>query len=214
MKNAFAAATGFAVAAAFGITAAAQTGTPPAAPQTTPQTTPPAQSSMQDKSAAQQVTLVGCVQSEADYRKAHDLGRGGAVGTGAGVGNEFVLINASSTAGGAIAGAQAGTTTGTATGTATGTTPGTATGTSGATASSNMAFELTGENEAQLAQHVGKRVEITGKLKAAEVGPAGPTGGATAGTPPTGVDLMSPDLRLREVEIVSVRATSGTCPAK
>lgn len=206
MKHAFAAATGFAVAAAFSITAMAQT-TPPSTPQTSsPQTSQPAQSNMQDKSAAQQVTLVGCVQSEADYRKAHNLGRGGAVGTGAGVGNEFVLINASTTSGGAIAGATAGT--------ATGTPAGTATGTSGATASSSQAFELTGENEAQLAQHVGKRVEITGKLKAAEVGPSGATGGATAGTPPTGVDVTSPDLKLREVEIVSVRATSGTCPAK
>jgi hypothetical protein len=201
-KQLFAAATGFAVAAAFSISAAAQT------PQTTPPTTSPQTSSpaqpAQDRAEAQQVTLVGCVQSEADYRKAHDLGRGGAVGTGAGVGNEFVLTNASAT-GGAMAGSPTGT--GTATGTA-----GTATGTSGASATA--AFEITGENESKLAQYVGQRVEITGKLKKAEVGPAGATGGAPAGTPPTGVDMTSPDLKLREVEIVSVRTTSGTCPAK
>src|SRR5262245_9689424 len=43
----------------------------------------------------EQVTLTGCIQREAEYRKAHDTGRGGVAGTGVGAGNEFVLINAS-----------------------------------------------------------------------------------------------------------------------
>ena len=197
-KQLFATAAGFAVAAAFGIGAAAQTAPPPATP---PQTSPPAQAAP-ERAEAQQVTLVGCVQREADYRQANNLGKGGAVGTGAGVANEFVLINA--TAGGAMAGSPTGTAT-----------AGTATGTSGATASApGQAFEITGENESQLGQYVGQRVEITGKLKKAEVGPAGATGGATAGKPPTGVDVTSADLRLREVEIVSVKPTTGTCPTK
>src|SRR5688500_6721262 len=169
----FAAATGFAVAAAFGISVAAQTPptTPPAnPPTTTPQTSQPAQTAP-DRGDAQQVTLVGCVQRETDYRQAHNLGRGGTVGTGVGAANEFVLINASAT-GGAMAGSPSGTATGTgaatgtATGTPTGTATGTATGTSGASATAaGQAFEVTGANEAQLAQYVGQRVEITGKLK-------------------------------------------------
>ena len=193
-KQLFATAAGFAVAAAFGVGAAAQTA-PPATP---PQTAPPAQASP-DRAEAQQVTLVGCVQREADYRQANNLGKGGAVGTGAGVSNEFVLINAT-----AAAAAAPG---------ATGTATGTPTGTSGATAA-GQAFEVTGENESKLGQYVGQRVEITGTLKKAEVGPAGATGGATAGKPPTGVDVTSADLRLREVEIVSVKTTTGTCPTK
>jgi hypothetical protein len=49
-----------------------------------------------DRSATKsQVTLVGCVQRESDYRKAHSEGRGGALGMGAGVDNEFVLTEAS-----------------------------------------------------------------------------------------------------------------------
>jgi hypothetical protein len=75
------------------------------------------------------------------------------------------------------------------------------------------AYELTGANEGQLAQHVGKRVEITGKLKAAEIGASGPTGGPTAGAPPRGVDVTSEDLKLRELEVMSVRETTGACPA-
>jgi hypothetical protein len=107
------------------------------------------------------------------------------------VGNEFVLANASM-------GAGAGSPTGTA-------------GTTG----SNTAYELTGANEKLAAQHVGKRVEIAGMLKPAEVGAAGrPTGGPTAGAPPSGVDVASKDLQLRELEVTSVRpATTGTCPA-
>jgi hypothetical protein len=49
-----------------------------------------------DRSATKsQVTLVGCVQRESDYRKAHSEGRGGALGMGTGVDNEFVLTEAS-----------------------------------------------------------------------------------------------------------------------
>jgi hypothetical protein len=132
-------------------------------------------------SQQQQVTVVGCVQPESEFRKAQDAGRGGAAGTGVGVGNEFVLVNASTSKG----------------------------------TSADTTFELTGANEGQVKSFVGKRVEIMGTLKAAETDSAGrPTGGATAGRPPEGVDVASKDLRLRELEVSSVKEASGTCPAK
>ena len=138
----------------------------------------------------QQVTVVGCVVRESDYRKARDAGKGGVAGTGVGAGNEFVLTNAS------MAGAS-----------------GSPVGTAGTGA--GAAYELTGSNENQAEQFVGKRVEISGKLKAAETGAAGPTGGPTAGKPPSGVDVTSKDLKLRELEVTTVRAsTTGTCPAQ
>jgi hypothetical protein len=59
-----------------------------------------------------------------------------------------------------------------------------ATGTAGtsASAASETAYELTGENESKAGQYVGRRVEISGTLMAAEVSPSSkPTGGATAG---------------------------------
>lgn len=135
----------------------------------------------------QQVTVVGCVVREADYRRARDAGKGGVAGTGVGAGNEFVLTNASTATG------------------ASGSTVGTA-GTA-----ATAAYELTGSNEGQAEKFVGQRVEITGKFKAAEVGAAGPTGGPTAGTPPSGVDVTSKDLKLRELEVATVKATTGTC---
>lgn len=140
---------------------------------------------MPSAQADQEVTLVGCIQKESDYRQARDKGRGGAVGTGVGAGNEFVLTNASASAQGLKPGA----------------------------AISETEFELTGANEEKAKEFVGKRVQIMGKLKAAEVGAAGrPTGGATAGTPPSGVDVASKDLKLRELEVSSITAaTTGTC---
>jgi hypothetical protein len=154
---------------------------------------PPAQAADQ-KSDMKDVTIIGCVQSEKDYRAANNLGGGGAAGTGVGAGNEFVLINASISP--------------SAVGTAGATKP--ETGAPAGTA----AFELTGSKESEASAFVGKRVEIVGKMKAAEIGATGPTGGATAGKPPTGVDVASKDLKLREVEITSIKEASGTCPAK
>jgi hypothetical protein len=123
----------------------------------------------------QQVTVSGCVQKEADYRKEHDKGRAGVAGTGVGAGDEFVLTNVK-------------------------------------TADGTGAYELTGSNEKLAAGHVGHRVEITGMLKAAEVGASGrPTGGATAGTAPRGVDVVSKDLQLRELDVTSVKMVASSC---
>jgi hypothetical protein len=183
-----------AMAVTLGMVASAQsTGQPPT--QQPPATAQSAAQQPTQTAPEQQVTIVGCVQREEDYRKANNLGKGGAVGTGAGAGDEFVLVNAS------ISGANA---PAAPTGTA---------GTPGGTAEGS-AFELSGDKEEEVKAFVGKRVEITGKMKAAEKGATGTTGGATAGTPPTGVDVASADLKLREIDVVSVKeSTTGTCPA-
>ena len=153
-------------------------------------------------STDQQVTVVGCLQREADYRRARDAGRGGVAGTGVGAGNEYILAEASVSTG-TTGGARAGD-------------PSSPTGTAGASASGTMAYELTGPNEGHVSQYVGRRVEIVGRVKGAETDAAGrPTGGATAGQPPSGVDVTSKDLKLRELEVTSVRESTGTCtPSK
>lgn len=239
--------------------------------QTTGQTQPTGQSGSQPSpqspsmdSSAQQVTIVGCVQSEGDYRRARGAGHGGAAGTGVGAGNEFVLVNASHSSGTGSdtqAGAATGSTTGAtgATGTTSGTAataPGTAGGqpsTSGSPSSTTggtvagtsgtaQAFELTGPGEGQLQQYVGRRVEIVGKIKgghaahgAAGSATSGTSSSTTTGTPSSGTttgtqsgtssgtgvagatrggsDIMGQDLNLPELEVVSVRESSGSCPA-
>src|SRR5262245_50736248 len=186
---------------AFGVVMSAQAGQQPTpasqsatpAPTATPSQAAPPSQTPRSASADQSITLSGCIQKEVDYRKEHDAGRGGAAGTGVGVGNEFILINASPAAS-ASAGASAAS----------------PTGTSGAM----MSYELTGPGEGQAAQFVGKRVEVMGKFKAAETSASGqPTGGATAGAPPSGVDVASKDLKLREFEVSSVKEAAGACPA-
>jgi hypothetical protein len=58
-------------------------------------------------------------------------------------------------------------------------------------------------------------VEITGTIRPAETTAGGkPTGGATSGPPPAGLDVTSKDLKLRELEVSSVSAATGRCPAK
>jgi hypothetical protein len=145
----------------------------------------------------QQVTITGCVQRESDYRRAQGAGAGGVVGTGVGAGNEYILAEATM-------GSSASTAVGTAGNV----------GAASASSTAKAAYELTGANEGQVGQYVGQRVEIMGKLKPTETGAAGPTGGPTAGAPPAGIDVTSKDLKLRELEVTSVRTTTGTCAAK
>jgi hypothetical protein len=181
-------------AAALSLSIAAFAQTPkqqPAQPElrTQPRTAAPQQAG----SAGQTVVVVGCIQSEADFRKARNLGRGGTAGTGVGVGNEFILIDTKIASAGAPP-------------------AGTETGTTGAAA---QPFKLTGSNEGKVSQFVGKRVEITGTLKRAETAGAAPTRRPTAGGPPPQIDVFAgEDLKLRELEVTSVREATGTCSAK
>jgi hypothetical protein len=127
-------------------------------------------------SADKEITLTGCVQSEEDYRKAKGLGKGGAVGTGAGVGNEFVIVSAKPAGGGATA------------------------ETAGTTGVAGQAYEATGSKEGDLKQFVGKRVEIMGKAKAAE---RSTSGAPTGGVDPAGQDLKLAEIEITSVKAAS-----------
>ena len=85
------------------------------------------------------IYLVGCIQKESDYRRQQGIGKGGFLGTGAGSGDEYVLVNASRGSGGT-------------------------TGDCAATGGGD-AYELTGSGESDLEQFLGHRVAISGTLK-------------------------------------------------
>jgi hypothetical protein len=136
-----------------------------------------AQSSRQPETA---VTLTGCIQKEADYRKTHDLGKGGTLGTGAGRSDEYVLINASK-----------------------GSAP--AANIDCSFQGTTDAYELTGRREHDLAPYVGKVVQISGTMKEAKTKPL-PSGEQS---PTGGFDPLKKDLRLFEVEIASFQAAAG-----
>jgi LPXTG-motif cell wall-anchored protein len=167
---------GIATAAFFSVTipAFAQTPTPQTPTPQTPTTQTPAP---QEKTAAPQ-TFTGCLMSEPDFRRAHNLGEG-TVG-GAGLGDEFVLVDVkvspaketaatvpSSEKDVELALAKIGST--------------------GKCADQGTAYRLTGPNEDQLKGLVGRQLEIQGRFK-------DPT------DPRTGEKLPN------EVEILSFRA--------
>ena len=151
----------------------------------TSQPTPSSAQARSDSQSGSPITLVGCIQREADYRRANDSGRGGVAATGVGLGNEFVLVNAA-TAG-------------------TGSTANTGADCSGATG--GEAYELTGPAERDLERYVGQRVELSGMLKRADTNTAVGTSGAPtpSARPSGGFDPLGQDLRLHEVEISSVK---------
>ena len=153
-------------------------------PPSTPSTTTTQVSTEQ----ATPITLYGCVQRESDYRRAMDAGKGGAVGTGAGTGNEFILVNATRES---------------------------ATGASRpdcSAMSTNDAYELTGSGEGALAQFVGRYVEVTGTLKKMDH-PADPA--RAAGGNPLSQELHLAEVNVassREVAAERVTETAAVEP--
>lgn len=97
-----------------------------------------------------EVRVVGCVQWEKDYRQARNEGRGGAIGTGTGigVGNEYVLIFAQVEGpGGKRPAASAG-----------------AAG-PGRKFSEGAVYSITGDREKELGRRVGQQIEVIGILE-------------------------------------------------
>jgi hypothetical protein len=115
-----------------------------AAPASAQKAQPPAK--------GQEITVVGCVQWEKDYRQARNEGRGGALGSGIGVGNEFVLTFAQVEGpGGRTAAASVGTA---------------GSGASGdKKVNTGAAYSITGDREKELARRIGQQIEVIGILE-------------------------------------------------
>jgi hypothetical protein len=135
------------------------------------------------------VTAVGCLQTEKDYRHLHDSGRGGFLRTGAGEGDEYILVHA--TVGVASMHVE----------------PATEAENANCLASpdNGQAIELTGHPERDLAPFVGRRVVISGMLKHAKHDPeAVGTSGAFTPVPTSGgIDITGAELKLREINVES-----------
>jgi hypothetical protein len=102
------------------------------------------------------ISLVGCIQRETEYRRQNDSGKGGFLGFGGGLGDEYVLVNASR----GFPGVDGDCT----------------------TATGGDAFELKGSAEEDLEAFVGQRVAISGMLDEADVpGNRTPDGRTTGG---------------------------------
>jgi hypothetical protein len=111
------------------------------------------------RGAQPEVTVIGCVEFEQDYRKRMAAGRGGVLGSGVGAADEFVLTNvrppqdAVGTSGRGVRGSGAAS-------------PG----------PGGAVYTLTGAQEQTLKRDVGRQVEIIGVIE-------------NAGKPSTGAEL-------------------------
>jgi len=189
---------GLGMAAMLTVGTAAVAQTVPASPvdrQTQPPQSPshemPAPDQKSQKSdQTMTMTLVGCLMKESDYRRAHNLGSG-ALG-GAGLGDEFVLVDASTTPASGAPAAPSSQSGVNPTGASTRSSSGTCT-----EQGTGQAYRLTGkQEEAPLKALVGRRVEVTGRMKHE-------TTAASANT-------ASTSKLPAEVEIVSYREAGGS----
>jgi hypothetical protein len=96
--------------------------------------------------APKDVTLIGCVEFEQDYRKRMAAGRGGVLGSGVGATDEFVLTNVRPAAEVGTSGRR---------GSAGTTMPGAGGG----------VYSLTGPQEKNLKRDVGRQVEVVGVIE-------------------------------------------------
>jgi hypothetical protein len=90
-----------------------------------------------------EITVIGCVELERDYRARKESGRGGASGGGVGVGNEFVLTSAKP----APAGRR---------------------GQPAAAAGPGVDYTITGKLEKDFLRYVGRQVEAIGIVENAD----------------------------------------------
>lgn len=146
-----------------------------------------------DDTADAPITLVGCLMRESDYRAQFDRGRGGLVGTGLGLRNEYVLIGASQASA-----------------------AGSASTAGDCTSATGDAYDLSGDREDELEAFVGRRIEISGTRKHAALDDNQPVG--TSGTSSTqvsgGFDPLGQDLQLREVNVESFREATVMAAAE
>ena len=148
---------------------------------------PPARPAAQGaaKAGANEVTLIGCVEFESDYRQRMAAGRGGVLGSGVGASDEFMLTNARP------ATADVGTT-------------GAARGGGRAAAAGPGAgggvYTLTGPQEKNLKRDVGRQVTVVGTIE-------------NAGKRSTGADVT--DISdLPRIAISTWHPVGDFCPAK
>jgi hypothetical protein len=144
-----------------------------------------------EREDAREITLVGCVMYESEFRDLYGPGRSGPKGPGIGLRDEYVLVDAHE-----LTSASQITTQDLA---PCPTAPG---------VSPANAYELTGSNENEAAAYVGRRVQVSGIRKAAN---AETVGGVLE--PTGGFDPLGHELHLFEVELSSIQVPEARTAA-
>jgi hypothetical protein len=149
--------------------------------------------SLQKNDTKQQMTVVGCLVRETDYRRAHGLGKG-AFG-GLGLGDEFVLVDATAVSAPASTDAA--------------TSASSSTAAPCAEKGTGQAYRVTGKSEDELKRFVGRRMEITGPFDHAR--DARTAAGQTNAKLPPEIKIAS--YREAPASVSAAPASASTAPA-
>ncbi|MEQ1757010.1 MAG: hypothetical protein ABL986_01745 [Vicinamibacterales bacterium] len=144
--------------------------------------------------AFESVTVVGCIQRESDFRRGQAPGRAGSGGVEAKPTDQFVLTDT------AVVGAPS-------------PTPGPPLPVP--VPAVEVAYQLTGPNESQAQEFLGRRVEIAGRANPVRSTHApsapGPVPVAQVNAAPA---PPAATVSLAELEVMSIKASAGTCSAR
>ena len=132
------------------------------APLAFAQTQTPKQEPKPEKTVATTQTFTGCVMTEPDYRRAHNLGKGAL--NGMGLGDEYVLVDVKVTP---AKGTTDMTTASDASSTSASRTDSSSTS-AGACADKGAAYRLNGSQEPKIKGFVGHEIEVQGRFKHAD----------------------------------------------
>ena len=146
-----------------------------------------------EREDAREITLVGCVMYESEFRDLYGPGRSGPKGPGIGLRDEYVLVDAHEL----TSGAQLTTQDLAPCPTAPGVSPA-------------NAYELTGSSEKEAAAYVGRRVQVSGIRKAANVETVAGVLEPTGGFDPLGHELHLFEVELSSIQVPEARTAAAT----
>lgn len=146
-----------------------------------------------EREDAREITLIGCVMYESEFRDLYGPGRSGPKGPGIGLRNEYVLVDAHE-----LTSASRVTTQDLA---PCPTAPG---------VSPANAYELTGSSEKDAAAYVGRRVQVSGIRKAANAETVGGVLEPTGGFDPLGHELHLFEVELSSIQTPETRTAAAT----
>ncbi len=189
---------------------------PPSNPTSqTPTSQTPASPQTKTETAAMQ-TFTGCVMSEPDYRRAHNLGAGAAGGLG--LGDEFVLVDVKTSPARDASGSTASSSSASSTSSQSSMSSSTSSSSTSTTSSSTCAdrgtaYRLTGTQEERIKGLVGHQLEVEGRFKHADDATM-TTGSTESGKLPAEIEIVSfrevPRTAIANEPVMATPPTSST----
>jgi hypothetical protein len=153
----------------------------------------PVSHAIAERQEAREITIIGCVMYESEFRDLYGPGRSGPKGPGIGVRDEYMLVDAHEVTAGSPVSSQDLAPCPTAPG-----------------VSPANAYELTGPSEQEAAAFVGRRVQVSGIRKAANAESVAGVLRPTGGFDPLGHELHLFEVELANIQVPETRTAAAT----